>query len=55
MRNFAANDPATAPTRNPVEVPRIDPEVAPWPQRYTDPIHICPQQKREMTSPDIEP
>ena len=42
---------------NPVQTPTSVPVPTPenWPQRFTDPIHICPQQKRELTSPDLEP
>ncbi|GEM_PF-3190211 len=52
MRNAVSN-PATAPAETPVRTPSIAP--APWPERYTDPIHICPQQKRELASPDVAP
>jgi hypothetical protein len=54
MRNVSSN-PATAPIETPVRTPSIDPNPAPWPERFTDPIHICPQQKRELTSPDVAP
>lgn len=54
MPNVAAN-PTSAPTEAPVRTPSIEPAPAPWPERFTDPIHICPQQKREMTSPDVAP
>jgi hypothetical protein len=49
----ATSSPTTTPTQTPVEVPHVEP--AAWPQRFTDPIHICPQQKRELTSPDVAP
>lgn len=49
------SDPTTTPTQTPVEAPRIDPGPLAWPERFTDPIHICPQQKRELTSPDVAP
>lgn len=43
--------------QSPVETPVVTPTPAstPWPERYTNPIHICPQQRREMTSPDVAP
>lgn len=34
---------------------RTNPNVTPWQERYTDPLKICPQQRRETSSPDIEP
>jgi hypothetical protein len=48
---------ATNETQTPVEAPVITPapDVTPWPERFTDPARICPQQKREMTSPDVAP
>lgn len=44
-----------APTTTPVITPTISPDAAPWPERYTDPARICPQQRREGASPDVEP
>ena len=32
-----------------------DPTVVPWPERYTTPAEIGPQQHRELASPDIAP
>jgi hypothetical protein len=26
-----------------------------WPDEYTSPDEICPQQRRELASPDVEP
>jgi hypothetical protein len=39
----------------PSTTPTVNPNVEPWPQRYTDPARICPQQRREGASPDVEP
>ena len=49
--------PTIAPTRTPVTpfTPERDPDHTPWPERYTDPDRICPQQRREMPSPDVAP
>ena len=44
-----------APTTTPVVTPTTNPSVTPWPERYTDPARICPQQRREGASPDVEP
>ena len=44
-----------APTTTPVITPTTSPETTPWPDRYTDPARICPQQRREGASPDVEP
>lgn len=41
------------PVTVPVITPRPDPSA--FPERFTDPLRICPQQKRELSSPDIEP
>ena len=43
------------PTTTPVETPTVAPNVTPWPERFTDPIHVCPQQRRELASPDVLP
>lgn len=45
----------TEPIVTPVMPVRVEPEADPWSKRFTDPIHICPQQKREFTSPDVMP
>lgn len=47
--------PVTAPTTTPVRTPTISPETDPYraPERYPD--EICPQQKRELVSPDVSP
>jgi hypothetical protein len=43
-------------TRTLPETPvRTRPDTMPWTERYTDPERICPQQRRETSSPDIEP
>lgn len=44
-----------APTTTPTTTPTTSPGAEPWPQRYTDPARICPQQRREGASPDVEP
>ncbi len=44
--------PTTTPVRTPVE-PK--PEERPWQEQFTDPWEICPQQVREVGSPDIAP
>ena len=44
-----------APTTTPVITPTTAPAITPWPERYTDPARICPQQRREGASPDVEP
>lgn len=44
-----------APTTTPTTTPTISPSESPWPERYTDPARICPQQRREGASPDVEP
>lgn len=43
------------PITTPVISPTTTPVVVPWPERYTDPARICPQQRREGASPDVEP
>ncbi len=43
------------PTIAPPMTPVRSPEQVPWPERYTDPGEICPQQRREGTSPDVAP
>ena len=45
----------SAPVVTPVHAPVISPDVMPWPDRYTDPERICPEQKRSMPDPSIEP
>jgi hypothetical protein len=44
-----------APTTTPTITPTVSPSVNPWPERFTDPARICPQQRREGASPDVEP
>lgn len=44
-----------APTVTPTITPTTEPATTPWPERYTDPARICPQQRREGASPDVEP
>ena len=45
-----------APTTTPTTpTPGIDPGISPWPERFTDPARICPQQRREGASPDVAP
>ena len=44
-----------APTTTPTTTPTISPSESPWPERFTDPARICPQQRREGGSPDVEP
>ncbi len=39
----------------PTTTPTVSPSESPWPERYTDPAKICPQQRREGASPDVEP
>lgn len=41
--------PTTTPVRTPSEAPGADPTPKLWPSE------ICPQQKREMASPDVGP
>jgi len=41
--------PTTIPVRTPVETPAVEPN----PKLL--PAQICPQQKREMASPDVSP
>jgi hypothetical protein len=41
--------PTTTPVRTPVEIPAAEPN----PELL--PAEICPQQKREMASPDVSP
>jgi hypothetical protein len=43
------------PTTTPVITPTVSPGLTPWPERFTDPARICPQQRREGASPDVEP
>lgn len=43
------------PTQTPTTTPVITPTEQPWHERYTDPAKICPQQRREGASPDVEP
>lgn len=43
------------PVQTPVTTPTISPNETPWHERSTDPAKICPQQRREGASPDVEP
>lgn len=43
-----------APTIAPTTTPTVSPETTPWPERYTDPARVCPQQHQELASPDTE-
>ena len=43
------------PVVTPTQTPTISPSESPWPERFTDPARICPQQRREGASPDVEP
>lgn len=45
--------PTQAPTTTPTITP--SPDADPWQETYTDPERICPQQTRELGSPDIAP
>src|SRR5437773_1430199 len=40
------------PTRTTPLSPTRQPDAVPWPQRFTSPDEICPQQRREIASPD---
>lgn len=42
-------------TITPTTTPTTSPNPTPWPERYTDPARICPQQRREGASPDVAP
>lgn len=42
-----------SPTQTPTTTPVINPNESPWHEEYTDPGRICPQQHRELASPDI--
>lgn len=44
-----------APTVTPTITPTTEPGLTPWPERFTDPARICPQQRREGASPDVAP
>lgn len=43
------------PTTTPTTTPGVEPGISPWPERFTDPARICPQQRREGASPDVAP
>lgn len=45
----------TAPTKAPTKTPTVAPSESPWIEENTDPFEICPQQKREVISPDVGP
>jgi hypothetical protein len=44
-------------TSTPVTTPTITPATTPtpWRERFTSPDELCPQQHRELGSPDISP
>lgn len=42
-------------TTTPVTTPTVSPSTTPWRETYTSPEEICPQQHRELASPDVEP
>lgn len=42
-------------TTTPAVTPVITPAETPWQEEYTSPDEICPQQHRELASPDVEP
>lgn len=42
-------------TKTPVKTPTESPAAVPWRETYTSPDEICPQQHRELASPDVEP
>ena len=44
----------TTPVRTPV-TPVRSPETTPWPEIFTSPDEICPQQREEFSSPDVAP
>ncbi len=44
-----------SPTVIPTTTPTTEPAESPWPERFTDPARICPQQRREGASPDVAP
>ncbi len=46
------------PTETPVRTPTTPvtaPETRPWPEVWTDPAEICPDQGDELASPDVSP
>lgn len=45
------------PTTTPVITPTIAPTTTPhpWQEESTDPWETCPEQKRELGSPDVSP
>lgn len=44
----------TTPVISPTS-PSTNPDSQPWTETYTEPNEICPQQVRELASPDVEP
>lgn len=44
-----------SPVQTPVTTPVISPSEQPWREEFTSPDEICPQQTRELGSPDIQP
>lgn len=49
------NRTVTTPERTTPVIPTRSPDEGPWPQRFTSPDEICPQQRREIASPDVAP
>ena len=45
----------TTPVTTPTQTPLDNPSDNPWQEEYTDPTEICPQQHRELASPDVMP
>jgi len=43
------------PVQTPVTTPVISPSESPWTEQWTSPDEICPQQVRELGSPDCAP
>ena len=44
-----------SPIQAPTTTPTINPDADPWRETYTDPWEVCPQQTREVSSPDVAP
>jgi hypothetical protein len=42
-------------TTTPTIAPATSPDAAPWRETHVSPDEICPQQQRELASPDVEP
>jgi len=43
------------PVQTPVTTPVISPSESPWTEQWTSPDEICPQQVRELISPEVSP